>query len=76
MTADAVALLIDAKSGMGLKSQARKMPRIGTTVPPSAQAPGLEPGMADPASAMVTGTTQRARVEKVNDILSIIRSTG
>jgi hypothetical protein len=72
MTADAMPREVDAKSGIGLKSQARRMLRIGTTVPLSAQATGLEPGIADPASAMVTGTTQRARVEIVNDILSII----
>jgi hypothetical protein len=74
--ADAVPRATDAKSGIGLKSQARKMLRIGTTVPLSAQAPGLEPGTADPASATVMGTTQRARVEILNDILSIIRSTS
>src|SRR5947209_589066 len=68
MTAEAVPRLADARSGIGLKSQARRILRIGTTVPLSAAA-----GITEPASATVMGRTQRARAEIVNDILSIIQ---
>src|SRR6202012_6146190 len=68
MTADAVPRLVAAKSGIGLKSHARSLLRKGTTVPPSAAA-----GAVDPASATTTGSAQRASVEIVIDILSIIR---
>src|ERR1700753_2545513 len=67
MTADAVPRLVDAKSGIGLKSHARRMLRMGTTVPPSAAA-----GAVDPASATITGTAQRASAETVIDIPSTI----
>src|SRR5271156_3847159 len=67
MTADAVPRSVDERSGMGLKSHARRMLRMGTTVPPSAAA-----GAVEPASATTTGTAQRASAEIVNDILSII----
>src|SRR5580692_4978807 len=68
MTADAVAGSDDERSGIGLKSHARRMLRMGTTVPPSAAAGAIEP-----ARATTTGTAQRASVEIVIDILLIIR---
>src|ERR1700733_9837657 len=67
MTAEAVARSVDERSGIGLKSHARKMLRIGTTVPPSAPA-----GAVEPASATTTGTAQRASAEIVIDIPSTI----
>jgi hypothetical protein len=58
---------VDERSGIGLKSHARRMLRMGTTVPPSAAA-----GAVEPASATTTGTAQRVSVEIAIDTLSII----
>jgi hypothetical protein len=71
MTADAVAGSVDERSGIGLKSHARRMLRMGTTVPLSAVA-----GAVEPASATTTGTAQRASAEVLIDILLTIRSIG
>src|ERR1700733_513675 len=67
MMADAVPSSCDERSGIWLKSQARRMLRSGTTVPLSALA-----GTAEHASKMRTGIAQRDDVENVTDILSII----
>jgi hypothetical protein len=76
MIAEVAARLCDAPPGSGLKSQARRMLRMGTTVPPLALAgtASATAGFNADAATRTAGKARRVSVEIVNDILSIVLS--